>query len=91
MISITQTVAQIKPQEFIGHLKQYFKTSPLTYVTKQHSRFCIMLYQKLGAPQCTDHKGLHSKLATLYWMYLPFENTKMVIIETIIFLYFNFV
>ena len=33
MVSTTQTLAQIKLQEFIGHVKQHFMTGPLTYVT----------------------------------------------------------
>ena len=32
MVSSTQTLAQIKLQEFIGHIKQHFMTSPDTYV-----------------------------------------------------------
>ena len=34
MVSSTQTLAQIKSAEFIGHINQHFMTtSPLTYVT----------------------------------------------------------
>ena len=33
MISTTQTLAQIKTQEFIDDTKQNFMTSPVTYVT----------------------------------------------------------
>ena len=33
MASITQTLPQIKSQEFIGHIQKHFITCPLTYVT----------------------------------------------------------
>ena len=33
MVYTTQTLPYIKSQEFIGHIKNYFMTSPLTYVT----------------------------------------------------------
>ena len=33
MVSTTQTVSQIKSQEFIGHIQKYIITSPLAYVT----------------------------------------------------------
>ena len=34
MVSTTQTLSQIKPQQFIGHIHKHFiTTSPLAYVT----------------------------------------------------------
>ena len=52
MVSTTQTLAQIKPQEFIGHIKQHhMATQFLTYITNSISRLCKMLYQKLATPR----------------------------------------
>ena len=48
--SPTQTRAQIKSEEFIGHVKQHFMTSPLTYVTKGIQDFvkcCIKCFVHL--------------------------------------------
>ena len=40
MVSTTQTLSQIKPQEIIGYIKQHFMTtSPLTYVTNVFQDF----------------------------------------------------
>ena len=32
MASTTQTLSQVKSQEFIGHMKKHFITSPLKYI-----------------------------------------------------------
>ena len=50
MLSTTQTLSQIKSQEFISHMKQQFTTS---HIRRQwHSRFCKnAVIQKLGSPQ----------------------------------------
>ena len=49
IVSSTQSLAQIKSQEFIGQIK-YFMTTSIVTCQQWHSRFCEMLYQKLGAP-----------------------------------------
>ena len=62
MVSITQTLSQIKSQEFIGHIQKHFITSPLT-CHQWHSRFSKMVYQKLGAPRpLTRHALRYSDL-----------------------------
>ena len=51
MLSITQTLSQIKSQEFSGHLQKHFiTTSSLTYITNGIQDFVKMLYQKLVDP-----------------------------------------
>ena len=49
MVSPTQTLSQINSQEIIGHLKQHFTTSLLTYVTNgiQDVKCCIKCWVHL--------------------------------------------
>ena len=63
MVSTTQTLAQIKPRDFIDHIKQHFMTSPLTYVTNGIQEFIKMLYQKMGAPRpSTRQRAIFGRL-----------------------------
>ena len=45
IVSTTQTLSEIKSQEIIGHIKQHFMTSPLTYVTNDIQHFVKILYK----------------------------------------------
>ena len=63
MLSTTQTLAQIKSQEFIGHMQKHFiTTSPLTYVTNGIQDFvkcCIKSWVHLDLrPDITLFDGL---------------------------------
>ena len=51
MVSITQTLAQIKPQEFIDHTKQDFMTTTPVTCHQWLSRCREMLCEKLAASQ----------------------------------------
>ena len=58
MVSSTQTLAQIKAQEFVGHIKQYFVTiHPVTYVTND-----IQDFVKNWISNWVDHLDLHLDL-----------------------------
>ena len=54
MVSSTQTLAQIKAQERIGHIKQYFVTSPVTFFTKSIQDF-VKCYIKSWVYRTFNH------------------------------------
>ena len=56
MESSTQTLTQIISQEFMGHLKQHFMTSPVTYVTNGIQDLVKCCMKNMDAPRTSTRQ-----------------------------------
>ena len=65
VVSTTQTLSHTKSQQFIHHIKNKLYQNKSSHLCHQwHSRFCKMLYQKLGAPRPSKCSLVRSECLT---------------------------